>query len=70
MDGQPFYDLHFKCDMENIAELVPDQDEIRFYMKVRCSNCGEENEKWVYVDPKVFRSLSLPSPLTSMKGRD
>lgn len=45
------YDLLFRAELDNIESLKPDQNDIRFYMRVRCSNCGEENDKWVYVDP-------------------
>jgi len=41
--------LLFKADLENITNIKPD-DDIRWTLKVKCSNCGEVNDKWVYVN--------------------
>eukprot|EP00123_Amoebidium_parasiticum_P005857 comp16947_c0_seq1/m.15544 comp16947_c0_seq1/g.15544 ORF comp16947_c0_seq1/g.15544 comp16947_c0_seq1/m.15544 type:complete len:171 (-) comp16947_c0_seq1:486-998(-) len=41
-------DLQLKADLENITDLIAHGDEFRWYFKIRCGNCGEENDKWVY----------------------
>ena len=52
--------LQIKVTLENIQELRPAGPEFRWYLKVCCSNCREESEKWVY--------MSLSETVPSQKG--
>lgn len=40
--------LQWRLQLENIEEVVPDGEDFRWFVKVKCSNCGELS-KWVYV---------------------
>mmetsp|Transcript_36355 Transcript_36355/g.102433 ORF Transcript_36355/g.102433 Transcript_36355/m.102433 type:complete len:149 (+) Transcript_36355:121-567(+) len=44
----PKFTLNLKADLENLAELIPDED-TRWYLKFRCTHCNEETGKFVYV---------------------
>lgn len=39
--------LQFKATLENVTDLVPGED-FRWYLKLRCANCGETTQKWNY----------------------
>eukprot|EP00128_Syssomonas_multiformis_P011581 Colp12_sorted_trinity150504_noHs@20298 len=42
--------LKFKADLENITNLKPaDPDNFQWYLKARCGQCGEANDKWIYL---------------------
>nr|CAG4641329.1 EOG090X0HQJ [Eulimnadia texana] len=42
--------LCIRARLENVTNLGPeDQEEFRWYLKVRCNSCGEVCDKWVYV---------------------
>ncbi|KAI1290159.1 UPF0587 protein [Halotydeus destructor] len=41
--------LQIKCNLENITDLKPTGDDFRWHLKFKCSNCGEETPKVVYV---------------------
>lgn len=41
--------LQLKANMENVTNLIPNGDDYRWYLKLRCMNCGEETEKWQYI---------------------
>lgn len=51
--------LQIKAVLENITKLQPDGDDFRWYVKVKCANCGEVTDRFVY--------LCLEET-TSMKG--
>ncbi|XP_046851782.1 UPF0587 protein v1g245604-like [Xenia sp. Carnegie-2017] len=40
--------LQFKCSLENVTDVQPEEDDFRWYLKVKCLNCGEENPNWIY----------------------
>jgi len=44
----PKFNLLIKCDLENLKDLIPDED-TRWYLKFKCTNCHEETSKWVYI---------------------
>lgn len=46
----------FKADLENVTDLRT-ADEFRWYLKLRCVQCGEENPKWVYADPNETQEM-------------
>lgn len=48
--------------MENINTLAPSGEDFRWYLKIRCANCGEQPDKWVYV------TLTESSPLKGGRG--
>ncbi|XP_076662542.1 CXXC motif containing zinc binding protein [Halictus rubicundus] len=52
--------LQIKVTMENVAELRPSGPEFRWYMKLVCSNCREESDKWNY--------MSLSETVSAPKG--
>ncbi|XP_028404449.1 UPF0587 protein v1g245604-like [Dendronephthya gigantea] len=41
--------LQFKCNLENVTDLQAEGEDFRWYLKVKCLNCGEENPSWIYV---------------------
>ncbi|XP_025423459.1 UPF0587 protein C1orf123 homolog [Sipha flava] len=41
--------LQFKANLENVTELQADGEDFRWYLKFRCTNCGEESDKWIYL---------------------
>ncbi|KAG8188046.1 hypothetical protein JTE90_009920 [Oedothorax gibbosus] len=42
--------LQIKVVLEGITDLEAYGEDFRWYMKLKCMNCGEEPEKWQYVD--------------------
>ncbi|XP_060842766.1 CXXC motif containing zinc binding protein isoform X1 [Rhopalosiphum padi] len=45
--------LQIKANLENVTELTPDGEDFRWYLKFRCTNCGEESDKWIYLSQDV-----------------
>nr|CAG4646690.1 EOG090X0HQJ [Macrothrix elegans] len=41
--------LRIKANLENVTNLHPDDEDFRWYIKVKCGSCNEEAEKWVYI---------------------
>nr|CAG4648367.1 EOG090X0HQJ [Moina brachiata] len=41
--------LRLKANLENVTNLRPDGEDFRWYLKVKCGNCNEESDKWIYV---------------------
>ncbi|XP_031568015.1 UPF0587 protein v1g245604-like [Actinia tenebrosa] len=41
--------LQFKANLENITNVKPDGDDFRWYLKLKCLNCGEETKQWIYL---------------------
>lgn len=54
----PLYDLLFKASVEGIQKLEPMQDRL-WHLDVQCSQCGEQSEKTLVVDPR--EEMELPS---------
>lgn len=54
--------LQIKANLENITDLTPDGDDFRWYLKLKCLNCGEIPEKWQYL------CLLENSPLKGGRG--
>ncbi|XP_065910581.1 CXXC motif containing zinc binding protein-like isoform X2 [Dysidea avara] len=54
--------LQFKATMENIYSLSPVGEDFRWYLKIRCANCGEQPDKWIYA------TLAESSPLKGGRG--
>jgi len=42
------FSLFLKVDLENVTNFGPVPD-MRWFVKFKCSNCGEETDKWTYV---------------------
>lgn len=38
--------LQIKATLENVDELKTSHPNYTFFVKIKCSNCGEESEKW------------------------
>lgn len=38
--------LQISAQLENVEELKTCHPEYSFFLKLKCSNCGEENQKW------------------------
>uniref|UniRef100_A0A915CAY3 Hflx-type G domain-containing protein n=1 Tax=Parascaris univalens TaxID=6257 RepID=A0A915CAY3_PARUN len=46
----PVIALEMKATLVNVTDLRPsDPTNFRWYMKLRCMNCGEQPEHWQYV---------------------
>ncbi|KAF8570690.1 hypothetical protein P879_07820 [Paragonimus westermani] len=43
--------LQLKCDVTNLTDLLPSGQDFRWYVQVRCSNCGHESPDLVYICP-------------------
>uniref|UniRef100_A0A8C4NJF7 CXXC motif containing zinc binding protein n=1 Tax=Eptatretus burgeri TaxID=7764 RepID=A0A8C4NJF7_EPTBU len=41
--------LQFEAMMENLTKLVPQGEDFRWYLKLKCSHCGEDSGKWHYL---------------------
>jgi len=41
--------LRIKATLENVTNLHPEDEEFRWYLKVKCSSCNEQSEKWIYI---------------------
>lgn len=41
--------LQFKATLENVASIVADGDDFRWFIKLKCSACGEVRDHWQYV---------------------
>lgn len=54
--------LQISAVLENVTSLKPDGDDFRWYLKLKCSNCGDETEEYVYL------SLSESQPLKGGRG--
>ncbi|KAJ8274516.1 hypothetical protein COCON_G00091410 [Conger conger] len=44
------FGLQFKATLENITNLQPVGDDFRWFLKLKCGNCGEIPDKWQYVN--------------------
>ena len=44
--------LLFKAELENITSVAPDSD-INWYLKLKCMQCGEENDKPITINENV-----------------
>lgn len=38
--------LQIKTTLENIDEIKTDHPDYSFFLKIKCSNCGEISDKW------------------------
>ncbi|XP_029650128.1 CXXC motif containing zinc binding protein [Octopus sinensis] len=54
--------LQFKATLENITNICTEGDDFRWYMKVKCANCGETTDRFVYV------CLEESAPLKGGRG--
>lgn len=41
--------LQFSAFLENVTDLKPEDEEFRWYLKLKCNSCGEVPDKWQYV---------------------
>ncbi|KAK1165072.1 CXXC motif containing zinc binding protein [Acipenser oxyrinchus oxyrinchus] len=41
--------LQFKAMLENITNVRPFGDDFRWFLKLKCGNCGEVSDKWQYI---------------------
>ena len=41
--------LQFKATLENLTDLKPEGDDFRWYLKLKCLNCGEESKSHSYL---------------------
>ncbi|XP_002157959.1 UPF0587 protein v1g245604 isoform X1 [Hydra vulgaris] len=55
--------LQLKLNLENLTDLIPEGEDFRWYVKVKCSNCQEESKAFVYL------SLLESSPLKGGRGQ-
>lgn len=54
--------LELKADLELVTNLRPDGEDFRWYIKVKCFNCGECTTEYQYL------SLAESSPLKGGRG--
>jgi len=41
--------LRIKANLENVTNLHPEDEEFRWYLKVKCGSCNEQADKWMYI---------------------
>ncbi|CAL1579974.1 unnamed protein product [Knipowitschia caucasica] len=56
------FGLQFKATLENVTNVRPVGDDFRWFLKIKCGNCGEISEKWQYVN------LEESTPLKGGRG--
>ncbi|XP_012631739.2 CXXC motif containing zinc binding protein isoform X1 [Microcebus murinus] len=49
--------LQLKATLENVTNLRPMGEDFRWYLKMKCGNCGEISEKWQYI--RLMDSVAL-----------
>ncbi|XP_036899134.1 CXXC motif containing zinc binding protein isoform X2 [Sturnira hondurensis] len=54
--------LQLKATLENVTNLRPVGEDFRWYLKMKCGNCGEISEKWQYIrlmaeDNEKFKTI-------------
>ncbi|PIO36086.1 hypothetical protein AB205_0090330, partial [Aquarana catesbeiana] len=54
--------LQLKANLENITRLRPVGDDFRWFLKLKCGNCGEVSDKWQYI------TLMDSTPLKGGRG--
>ncbi|XP_051867826.1 CXXC motif containing zinc binding protein isoform X3 [Pristis pectinata] len=59
---QAKFGLQFKATLENVSKLRPDGEDFRWFLKLKCQNCGEVSDKWQYV------TLMNSAPLKGGRG--
>jgi len=55
-------ELQLRATLENLTSLKADGEDFRWYMKVKCLNCGEESKSYVYL------TLEESHPLKGGRG--
>ncbi|RVE61526.1 hypothetical protein OJAV_G00171580 [Oryzias javanicus] len=43
------FGLQFKATLENVTNVRPLGEDFRWFLKLKCGNCGEIPDKWQYV---------------------
>ncbi|XP_043555255.1 CXXC motif containing zinc binding protein isoform X3 [Chiloscyllium punctatum] len=56
------FGLQFKATLENISNVRPEGEDFRWYLKLKCQNCGEVSDKWQYI------TLMNSAPLKGGRG--
>ena len=41
--------LQIKATLEFVTGLKPDGEDFRYYLKLKCANCGEVSDRWQYI---------------------
>uniref|UniRef100_A0A674PN81 CXXC motif containing zinc binding protein n=1 Tax=Takifugu rubripes TaxID=31033 RepID=A0A674PN81_TAKRU len=41
--------LQFKATLDNVTNVRPLGTDFRWYLKLKCGNCGETSDKWQYI---------------------
>jgi len=64
--------LEISCTLENVKTLSPDDEDFRWYIKLKCTNCGDgdhQSGKWIYVtlNENVENKRSQVNLLTKCK---
>jgi len=49
--------LSLRADLEHITNITPTKD-IRWYVKIKCTSCGEVNDKWTYLSAQETSDIS------------
>ncbi|XP_061694266.1 CXXC motif containing zinc binding protein isoform X4 [Syngnathoides biaculeatus] len=56
------FGLQFKATLENVTNVRPEGEDFRWFLKLKCGNCGEIPDKWQYVN------LAESAPLKGGRG--
>ncbi|KAK3584915.1 hypothetical protein CHS0354_021788 [Potamilus streckersoni] len=55
--------LQIKANLEKLTNLHPSDEDFRWYVRLRCANCGEETKEFQYL------TLTESSPLKGGRGQ-
>jgi len=49
--------LQLKAFLENVTGLLAEGEDFRWYLKLKCANCGEVPENWQYINQEEKQPL-------------
>lgn len=63
----PLFDLLLRARLTNISELSPSGDDFQWCLKVKCSNCMEVHDKWVFICAQKHEAIKGSRGFTNLK---
>ncbi|KAK0410066.1 hypothetical protein QR680_004924 [Steinernema hermaphroditum] len=66
----PIFALEIKANLVGVTDLRPeDYENFRWYLKLKCTQCGEVTENWVYADITEAQELSKGHGIGHIVGK-
>ncbi|KAK0410065.1 hypothetical protein QR680_004924 [Steinernema hermaphroditum] len=67
---RPIFALEIKANLVGVTDLRPeDYENFRWYLKLKCTQCGEVTENWVYADITEAQELSKGHGIGHIVGK-